>query len=225
MPDRALTDTERRRTAMAYGPNLAQIPLAEYRDVLKRLTLTPGRRPLTEDIDARFAALERQGIRTAANLAKALASPARIAALAVSTDIPAKYLTLLKRELGSLTPKPVPLASFTGVDGGLPAALARRGIQTSKAYYESEPGDGGALYALCDLVRINGVGAAAAAAFYAAGYRCAQDVADTNAETLLEAVTAANREHRYYGAKLGVKDMRFCIEYASLLVKYGGSGR
>ena len=40
------------------------------------------------------------------------------------------------------------------------------------------------LYMLCDLVRINGVGAAAAKSFLDAGYKSVSDVANTTAEEI-----------------------------------------
>ena len=76
------------------------------------------------------------------------------------------------------------------------------------------------LFCLCDLVRINGVGPVAARAFYEAGYSSTSDVAIADAEDMLEKVSAVNKVHRYYKAKLGIKDMQFCIDFALLLNKY-----
>ena len=59
-------------------------------------------------------------------------------------------------------------------------------------------------------------------AFYEAGYRTAQAVAQADAETLLARVTAANDALGLYRAKLGLSDMRFCIEGAALLLRCGG---
>ena len=76
------------------------------------------------------------------------------------------------------------------------------------------------LFCLCDLVRINGVGPVAARAFYEAGYHSASEVAAAYAEDMLEKVSAVNETHHYYKAKLGIKDMQFCIDFALLLNKY-----
>lgn len=78
------------------------------------------------------------------------------------------------------------------------------------------------LLCLCDLVRINGVGAVAARAFYEAGYRTAADVAGAHADQMLERVSKVNEAKGYYKAKLGEKDMQFCIDFAMLLKKYSG---
>ena len=76
------------------------------------------------------------------------------------------------------------------------------------------------LFCLCDLVRINGVGPIAARAFYEAGYQSASDVATADATDMLKKVSAVNEAHHYYKAKLSIKDMQFCIDFALLLNKY-----
>jgi predicted flap endonuclease-1-like 5' DNA nuclease len=96
------------------------------------------------------------------------------------------------------------------------------GIKTSKDYFEHNGAADDELFALCDLVRINGVGAVAARTFFEAGYASAADVASANAAEMLAAVTAVNERKQYYKAKLGEKDMQFCIDSANLLIRYGG---
>ncbi|HQB81021.1 MAG TPA: helix-hairpin-helix domain-containing protein [Bacillota bacterium] len=73
---------------------------------------------------------------------------------------------------------------------------------------------------LCDLVRINGVGPLAARAFYEAGYQSSAEIAAADAEAMLVKVSEVNAIHGYYKARLGVKDMQFCIDFALLLQKY-----
>ena len=76
------------------------------------------------------------------------------------------------------------------------------------------------MFCLCDLVRINGVGPLAARAFYEAGYQSALDVSEADPQEMLEKVSEVNEIHRYYKARLGIKDMQFCIDFARLLKKY-----
>ena len=124
-----------------------------------------------------------------------------------------------KRQSRRSQKKPVLLSAFPGLDEASLASLRERGIVTSKDGFER--GEAGSeLFCLCDLARINGVGAVAARAFYEAGYRSVADVAAANAVEMLTRVSAANAEHGYYKAKLGEKDMQFCIDYAKLLEKY-----
>jgi hypothetical protein len=180
-----------------------------------------GRRLLWQDIDVNFTAIAKQGITNVAQLKKQLSSPGKLTAFAATTGVSEAYWTLLKREIGSLEQKPVPITSFPGLDAAAAADLNQRGLSNSREYFESDLPKTGELFCLCDLVRINGVGAVAARAFYEAGYHTVADVAGAQAAAMLQQVTKVNERDGYYQAKLGEKDMQFCIDFASLLVKYG----
>ena len=205
---------------MRYCFNLSRIGLLEYRDLLKRQTLLPGRRMLLDDIDRNFASLLAQGIKTLEHLRQRIATPPKLAALSAVSGIPEAYLKLLKRESGSYEQAPVPLAAFPGLDVALIDSLHQAGIVNSRDYFERGSDQTGELYRLCDLVRINGVGALAAKAFYEAGFSSAQDVANAEAADMLRQVARVNAERQYYKATLGEKDMQFCIDFARLLMQY-----
>jgi len=213
---------ERVWARVSYNLDLAALSVQEYKELLKRQNLLPGRRLLWQNIDHNFTAIEKQDIANIAQLKKQLSAPQKLASLAAAAGISEEYLVLLKREIGSLEQKPVSLASFPGMDGAAVAGLSGRGITTSKDYFESGLSRTDELFCLCDLVRINGVGPVAAKAFYEAGYRSAAEVAGADAAAMLESVSAVNAAKGYYKAKLGVKDMQFCIDFALLLVRYGG---
>ena len=208
---------------MGYTIDLTSISVAEYKRLLGAQNLLPGRRILLDRLDARFEALERLGLKTVAQLKSQLSTPQKLAALSEKSAIPEDYLTILRRELGSLEQKPVPLFDFPEADAALIAELNQAGIRNSKEYWERFGGAPDELLCLCDLVRINGVGAVAARAFCEAGFRSVQDVAGADAAGLLARVTAVNEQKKLYNAKLGEKDMQFCIDYAKLLLKYAGS--
>ena len=205
---------------MGYTLPLERISLSEYQQLLQTQDLLPGRRILLEQLPARFALLGGLGLNTVAQLTAALATPNKLAALSAKTGIPDEYLTILRRELGSLTQKPVPLADFPGCDPALIRTLAEAGLRTSKDYWEQGNKPSAELFSLCDLVRINGVGAVAARAFYEAGFGSVTAVANAFAAGMLARVSAVNEKKAYYKAKLGEKDMQFCIDYAKLLEIY-----
>jgi len=71
------------------------------------------------------------------------------------------------------------------------------------------------------MCRINGVGPVASRIFYEAGYRTIADVAQADARKMLDAVSSINNEKKYYKGKLGENDMQFCIDDASLLIRFG----
>ena len=205
---------------MRYCLNLSRIGLLEYRDLLKAQNLLPGRRMLLDDIDRNFASLLAQGIETLEHLRQRLDTPPKLAALSAASGISEGYLKLLKRESGSFEQAPVPLASFPGLDAALLASLRQVGIINSRDYFERGADQTGELYHLCDLVRINGVGALAAKAFYDAGFTTVHDVANAEAADMLRRVTRVNAEQQYYKANLGEKDMQFCIDFARLFMRY-----
>jgi predicted flap endonuclease-1-like 5' DNA nuclease len=173
---------------MAYDLPRYERPVQAYGEWLKNRRLTPGRSLLHRDIDAVFAAFEKQGIADVAQLKRKLSAPAGRAALAAA-GIGEEYRKILKREIGSLEAKPVALADFPGADASAIADLAAGGIRDSRAYYESGQAKPGELLSLCDLVRISGVGAAAAKAFYEAGYRSVAQVAVADAAAMLADVS------------------------------------
>lgn len=207
---------------MDYGADLRKISVQTYKELLKEQEPTPGRKVLLQDIDANFDRIEKHGITDLHLLRKALSSPSKLAALALDCGIPEDYLVMLKRETGGLEKKPVLLSDFPGIDPALLSDLNKVGIRTSKDYFESDLSKPDELYCLCDLVRVNGIGAVAARTFYDAGYRSVADVANANASELLARVSEVNRVKKYFKANLVERDMQFCIDYASLLVKYCG---
>lgn len=205
---------------MGYSLDLSRISIQAYKNLLQQQNLLPGRRILLEGMDSRFLAIAAQGIPNVEQLRKRLSSPQKLAALSEATGIPEAYLAMLKREIGSLEQKPVPLSAFPGLDARLVLALNGEGIVHSKDCFEHGPAVPEELRRLCDLVRINGVGAVAARAFYEAGYRSVGDVAAATAAEMLRRVSAVNEANQYYRAKLGEKDMQFCIDFANLLLRY-----
>ena len=202
---------------MKYNLDLECLSLEEYKILLTQQNLLPGRRLLWENIDNNYASFEKRNIRTVGQLKKSLSTPLKIAALSSESGIAEDYLVILKREIGSLDQKPVPLSAFPGIDSSLLAKLGGTGLKTSKDYWEQKQNTSDELFCLCDLVRINGVGPVAARAFYEAGYQSAHEVAAASAEAMLEKISAVNEANQYYKAKLGMKDMQFCIDFALLL--------
>jgi len=205
---------------LKYSIDLENLPIHEYKDLLKQQNLLPGRRILWRGIEGNFALFERQGIKSIAELKKIISSPKKIAAFSSEIGISEEYLVILKREIGSLEQKPVSLSDFPGIDGLLLEKLSGLGLRTSKDYWNQKQNFTDELFCLCDLVRINGVGPLAARAFYEAGYQYALKISEADPLEMLNKVSEVNEIHHYYKARLGIKDMQFCIDFALLLKKY-----
>jgi nucleotidyltransferase/DNA polymerase involved in DNA repair len=204
---------------MRYNLDLDSLSIQDYKQLLKKQNLLPGRKILLNDIDKNFSLFENYGILTVSQLRKSLSTPRKISSFSADSGISEDYLTVLRREAGSLEQKPVEIASFPGINTSLISKLNGAGIKTSKDYFEINKPTSDELFCLCDLVRINGIGPVAAKAFYEAGYRSVSDVACASADIMLEKVTALNQIKQYYKTKLGIKDMQFCIDFATLIFK------
>jgi replicative superfamily II helicase len=70
------------------------------------------------------------------------------------------------------------------------------------------------------IEQINGIGPQAAKAFYEAGFKTVEDIANSTKEEMLEKITKINDEKKYYKAKLGLKDMQFVIDFANLTAHF-----
>jgi len=204
---------------MKYNLDLDRITLEDYKEILKKQNLLPGRVCLLENIDQHFALLKKKNLLTVSQLKQALSSAQKIVAFASASGIPEKYLTILNRESGSLIQKSVSLDSFPDIEASLTSRLAQNGLKNTKEYFESNPAEKNELFCLSDLVRINGVGPVAAKTFYEAGYRSVEDVARADAAEMLEKTNEVNRVRQYYKANLGIKDMQFCIDFAKILAR------
>jgi hypothetical protein len=221
---------------MGYLIDLKNIPIADYLHLLKNQDLIPSRKMLQDDIDANFKAMQDAGIRSVAELKAAISTPQKITMFSAQSQVSIEYLTLLKREIGSLDQKPVLLAHFPGIDPLVIKKLNDGGIESSKNYYDLYCSQGSGkklaallevslqvvedLWALSNLVRLNGVGALAARTFLDAGYRSVADVANARAGEMLAKVTQVNETRHYYSAKLGQKDIQFCIDFAKTLRRW-----
>ncbi|MFT3951696.1 MAG: DUF4332 domain-containing protein [Oscillospiraceae bacterium] len=205
---------------MKYNLDLSCLLIQDYKKILKNQNLLPSRRVILQDIDDTFTLFENLGISDVAGLKKALSTPVKLQSFAANSGLSENYLTILKREIGSFEQKPVPIANFPDLDSLLISSLNDAGIKTSKDYFESGLNEWEELFCLCDLVRINGVGAVAAKVFYEAGYQSVSDVAHADAAAMLDEVSNINKAKQYYKANLGTKDMQFCIDFAKLLISY-----
>jgi hypothetical protein len=218
---------------MGYAIDLKQMSLQEYREILKNQNLLPGRKSLLDELEERFREIADAGIGNLYELKNRLSTPRKLSALSAKTNIPEDYLVILKRELSSLDQKPIPISVFPGVSEQTVQRLLEHRIKTSKDLYNLfataeeieaisiKTGVGeielAELYSLCNLVRINGVGAAAARTLYESGYKDIAEIAHATAGNLLNRISETNSVGHYYKAKLGLKDAQFVIDFARLL--------
>ncbi len=220
---------------MSYTIDLKQISVLKYREILKNKNLLPGRKILLKEIDKNFKKIIDSGIDDLSVLKTNLSSAKKISSYSLETRISINYLTILKREIGSLEQKSINLCDFPDIKEEIIFLMSSGGIKTSKDFYKLyQKSDQNAyfanimknndefheLFCLCNLVRINGVGAIAAKMIYGSGYEDIKAVANADPLEMLNKLSQINSIKHYYGAKLGSKDIEFMIYYAKFILDF-----
>jgi hypothetical protein len=225
----------RRRINMAYTIDLKQISIQQYKEIMKNQNLLPGRRILLTELDENFKRITDSGVSDLSILKSNLSSGKKLSSFSLRTGISVEYLTILRRELGSLEQKSVNISDFPNIREEITVSLSSHGIKTSKDFYESyqksdtdtvivsmgiKKDEFDELSCLCGLVRINGVGAVAARMLYESDYKDIRGVADGDPLEMLNKLSEINSIEHYYGAKLGIKDVKFIIYYAKFILNF-----
>lgn len=201
--------------------------------------MIPSRRCLQDNLDSSFKALESKGIENLQQLISLLGSKEKIASMASETGLSAHYLSLLKREAGSYLASPFPLSDFPGIPLEYTEILLSKGINNTRKFFESVQTSGEQqkisgstgipvdrlreIYRLCDLSRITGVGPVYARVIYLAGIHSVRDFAETDAATHNKLYMQVLDKYNYPLNDLGEDDIQYCIDYASLLVKFNSN--
>ncbi len=169
----------------AYHIDPSLISLNQLKIDLLNRELIPSRKPLKHNLEKNFQGLERRGITTLEDLLSALKDRTKISDFSKLTGIEMDYLVLLRREVNSYFPNPVPLKKFPGILEETADRLSNLGFNNSKQFFEYCAGveDLSALatdaeisldylrrlIGLADLVRVYGVGPVFAELLYDAG--------------------------------------------------------
>jgi hypothetical protein len=176
--------------------------LAKLKADLSSRKLIPSRQPLRDNLEERFEILEKMGITTLDDLISAIKNKAKIEEFSSRTGIDFEYLNLLRREVNSYFPNPVPLNKFSGISPDHLASLSARGIKNSRHLFEywvekkniqklaeetCIPLDPlRELIGLSDLVRAYGVGPAFAKILYDTGIHSIRDLLNYSPAQVVE---------------------------------------
>lgn len=215
---------------MGYYIDLEKISLDDYSTRLQSAYLPPGRMLLKDKTAARFALLKSQGIRNLAELVQHFKQKNGQESIALQTLLGVDYLTILRREVKSLHPKPVKLADFDRVSREVVVKLAHAGIQNTLQLYpyvakhtnrqrlsatlDIDMAHILELTKLTDLVRIKWVGAGFAGMLYALGIDTAEKASRTDAEQLYEAIRTYNMVKNVFKGHIGLNDIQIFVQAA-----------
>lgn len=215
--------------AAQFQIDLREYSLAKFKRSLETRHVVPSRKILQDDLDSRFAALERMGISSLNDLIDALKTKPKIEAFAQASGLPGDYLTLLGREARSYLAKPLRLDKLPGLDPKHLEKLANSGIQNSKQVFlraqsadqrrqlAQESGleieDLNEIFALCDLSRIYGVGPVFARMIYDLSIRSVGDFVKHSAADFVRMY----EEQTQKKADFSLAEIQFSLELAKEL--------
>jgi len=209
-----------------YHINPSSFSLQKLKDNLLSRELIPSRRSLKIDLEKRFKILEDRKISNLLDIINTLKSKKKIEEFSVSSGISIEYLTLLRREVNSYLPNPVPLKKFPGVSVEDLDRLSEQGIKNSRHLYE-KAGPKSTRVALAKMVGISLedleelVGMADLARAYGVGPVFARILFDTGIHSIRELIAYSPEEIiQLYEDKFkqktdfSLRDMKFSLEIA-----------
>jgi predicted flap endonuclease-1-like 5' DNA nuclease len=213
-----------------YYIDASKISTHQLKADLQNRELIPSRKPLKVDPEKNLLQLEKIGITTLQDLVTALKNKKQIPELSQNTGIGEDYLILLRREVYSYYPKPVPLSKFAGISTQEVEQLSIHGIKNSKQLFEygasSESIDGLStttgiaagelqrLRSMADLVRIFGVGPVFSGMLYDTGIRSLDDFLDHEPEEIIDLYQDSTGKK----ADFSVSDLKFSQRMAKYLI-------
>jgi hypothetical protein len=196
---------------------------------LQSRELIPSRKPLKESIQDKFDVLEAAGFKNLADLIVALKNTKKLKVLASSTGIEIQYLTLLRREVNSYLPNPVPLSKFSGFISDDLKSLAKIGLRNSRHLFEQIENEGdlqtlsrdtglaketlSELLSLSDLVRAYGVGPAFARILYETGIHSIAELKQFSPQQVVDLYESQTQKK----ADFSVSDIQFSLDIIKAL--------
>ena len=218
---------------MNYSLDFSRITLDEYKDQLKKRNWIPSRKILQDQAEMQFAAFKRAQIKNMEQLYSIVSNRKKRIELLKNEDVSDEYLTVLLRELQSIQPKPLKLGEFNWMPEDIIGKIMMAGITNTKIMYEAlgRVHDRKKFIAetsineqvvvdllkLSDLVRIQWVNPTFAHVLFAAGFDTVKKVSTADHEDLYRAVCLKNDELKLYKGRIGLNDMKLCVEAAKIL--------
>lgn len=220
---------------MSYSIDFSKITLEQYEKELRKKILIPSRQILKEKMDVHFNAFKNMNIKNLEELFFTVSNKKTKADLLKDKNISDEYLTVLHRELKSIQSKPLKLREFNWISGDTINKVEQAGIANTKLLYERlgkskdrkqfsktigvDEKEITELLKLSDLTRIQWVNATFAHVLIAAGFDTAEKVSKANHEDLYNKIASKNDEMKLYKGKIGLNDMKICIEAAKSIDK------
>ena len=215
---------------MSYSIDFSKVTLEEYKKDIQKKSFIPSRQILKDKVDIHFSAFEKAKIRNIEELLSIICNKKSKEELLKDKNISEEYLTVLIRELKSIQSKPLKLSEFNWISKSTINSIEKAGISNTKILYERlakaderkqfskiagvDEKEILELLKLSDLTRIQWVNPIFAHVLYAAGFDTVWKVSKADYEDLYKKITLKNEEMKLYKGKIGLNDMKLCIEAA-----------
>jgi len=209
-----------------YHINPSCYSLQKLKENLLSRDLIPSRSSLKIDLEKRFKILEDRKLSNLLDIINALKSKKKIEEFSISSGISIEYLTLLRREVNSYLPNPVPLKKFPGVSMEDLDRLSEQGIKNSRHLYEKagpkstrvalakmvgiSPEDLEELVGMADLARAYGVGPVFARILFDTGIHSIRELIAYSPEEIIQLYEDKFNQK----ADFSLRDMKFSLEIA-----------
>lgn len=218
---------------MNYSIDFTKITLDQYKKDIIKKNFIPSRQILRDQAEIHFNAFKKAHIQNLNQLFSAISDKKTRTELLKDTLISDEYLVILLRELKSIQSKLMKLTEFNWIDKSTIDKVEKAGILNTKTLYEKlgkkserkqfskEHGISEKeiveLVKLSDLTRIQWVNSTFAHVLYEAGFDTVDKVAKADYQNLYDKVTLKNEELKLYKGKIGINDMKLCIEGAGFI--------
>ena len=212
-----------------YYIDLATFSIDILQSRLGHIHLTPSQQVLTEDMDARFAILQAQGIHNLQQLQIALKTKKTLAAFAERSGLPLDFLTVLRRWVNGYHPKPVRLADLPPVDPNAVDRLAAQDIHDTLELFPKvrtpalradlaeetkiSPEQIMLLTKLTDLCRLKWVGPKFAHLLLVSGYDTVEKIARADGIALYHHLQRVSKESGVYQGGFGEDDINLWVKH------------
>ncbi len=209
-----------------YHINPADFSLAYLKENLLSRELIPSREPLKDGLEEKFIILKEMKIETIEDLLIILKTKMKLEEFSKLSGITIEYLTLLRREVNSYFPNPVPLKKFPGVSVKDLDRLSEQGIKNSRHLYEKASLKSSRvslakiagislenldeLVGLADLARAYGVGPVFARILYDTGIHSIRELIKYSPKEIIQLYEDKFKQK----ADFSLRDMKFCLEIA-----------
>lgn len=221
---------------MTFRINTDEISLEDLQRRIETTDLVPSRVSLLNGLNNNINKLKKLGVSNLTDLRNSIKTPKKIVSFSRITDIDETYLILLRREIESYFPKPIPLKSFDWLPQNEITKLCVEGITNTAIFFEyfkdknKEDGlrtglrmDKDVFYqisCLSDLTRMQWTSPLAARLYFDAGYHTAFSISAADPEVLCNALIKTNEGYRYFKGRIALRDVKRLIHSASYLATW-----